>query len=202
MPDTGGESLSARKAALREAMRRRRGQVTADWAAEASAQLAGRVLALPEMRDARVVMGYLAMPGEASVDGVLERLVKAGVRVCVPAPHGQPREYDPAWLPPAGDMGHGQWGIREPLHPDWVGDATIDVVLVPGLAFDASGGRLGHGRGFYDRMLARLGRRARCRVGVAFGFQVVEAVPCGVGDLGMDAVVVETGVFRCGPGGR
>ena len=72
----------------------------------------------------------------------------------------------------------------------------IDTVLVPGVAFDARGGRLGHGKGFYDRMLARLGGRARCRIGVAFGFQIVEAVPCGPHDIRMEAVVVEARVYR------
>ena len=190
-------ALHGGKAALRDALRARRATLDPTWAAEAAERIAERLLDLPEVRAAHVLMGYLAVPGEAGVDAVLRAAQAADIRVCVPAAHGA-QEYDPAWLP--GDeaaLRAGAWGIREPASPDWVdGDTVIDVVLVPGVAFDAHGGRLGHGKGFYDRMLARLGGRVRCRIGVAFGFQIVEAVPCGPRDVRMEAVVVEARVHR------
>ena len=193
-----GDSLAARKAALREAMRAQRLALAPEFLRAANPRIAERVMALPEWRTARVVMGYLSMPGEASVDALLQAARLAGRRVCIPAPHGAPREYDPAWLPEDDGLQAGAWGIREPRCPEWVGGVDIDVVLVPGVAFDPRGGRLGHGRGFYDRMLARLGAHARCRIGVGFSFQLVEAVPCGTADVRMDAVVVETGMHRNG----
>lgn len=193
--------LARRKAALREAIRGRRIALDAGWTGAASRRLGDHLLALPELQGVRVVMGYMAMPGEANIDGVLQVLQARGTRVCIPAPHGRPREYDPAWLPPPEGFDAGQWGIREPAHPDWVGETRIDVVLVPGVAFDTRGGRMGHGRGFYDRMLTRLGGRVGSRIGVAFAFQVVESVPCGEHDVRMDAVAVETGVLRVGASG-
>lgn len=189
-------ALDSGKAALREALRARRAAVDPAWAEEAGNRIGERLLDLPEVRSARVLMGYLAVPGEAGIDAVLRAVQAAGVRVCVPAAHGT-REYEPAWLPADEAMQAGAWGIREPACPEWVAaDEVIDVVLVPGVAFDSHGGRLGHGKGFYDRMLARLGGRARCRIGVAFGFQIVEAVPCGPRDVRMEAVVVEARVYR------
>jgi len=185
------------KAALRETLRARQTALDPAWAEESAERIAERLLDLPEVQSARVLMGYLAVPGEARIDAVLRAMQAAGSRVCVPAARGMPREYEPAWLPADDALRTGAWGIREPAAPDWVGaDTTIDVVLVPGVAFDARGGRLGHGKGFYDRMLARLGGRARCRIGVAFGFQIMEAVPCGPRDVRMEAVVVEARVYR------
>ena len=191
------DALLGRKDALRAALRARRAMTDPAWAEEADRRIGERLLELPEVRSARVLMGYLAVPGEAGVDAVLRAVQAAGIRVCVPAAHGKPREYDPAWLPAGEALHAGTWGIREPARPEWVGaDTMIDVVLVPGVAFDARGGRLGHGKGFYDRMLARLGARAGRRIGVAFGFQIVEAVPCGPRDISMDAVVIEDRVHR------
>ncbi len=189
-------ALGREKAALRAMIRDRRQALTPDWVAATSARLGERLTDLPEIRKARVVLGYLALPGEASIDGLLRALQARGTRVCVPAAHGEPREYDAAWLPDESGLTVGPWGVREPARPEWVGDERIDVVLVPGVAFDAHGGRLGHGKGYYDRMLARIGARAGYRVGIAFGFQIVAAVPCGPRDVRMDAVVSETGVLR------
>ena len=189
--------LKSAKDGLRAALRARQAALDPAWAEEAGERIGERLLGLPEVRAAHVLMGYLALPGEARVDAVLRVVQAAGIRVCVPAAHGTPREYDPAWLPADEALRAGAWGIREPACPEWVApDLAIDVVLVPGVAFDARGGRLGHGKGFYDRMLARLGGRARCRIGVAFGFQVVETVPCGPRDVSMEAVVVEARVYR------
>ncbi len=190
-------ALKMAKDALRERLRTRRAALDAAWTEEAGAQIDERLLDLPEVRAAHVLMGYLAVPGEVRVDAVLRAAEAAGIRVCVPAAHGTPREYDPAWLPADEGLRAAAWGIREPACPEWVAaDTAIDVVLVPGVAFDAHGGRLGHGKGYYDGLLARLGARARCRIGVAFGFQLVEAVPCGPRDVRMDAVVVEARVYR------
>ncbi len=189
-------ALQASKDALRVVRRARRAALGPEWVAEASARLGERLMALPELRAARTVMGYLALPGEANVDAVLRALQAAQVRVCVPAAHGTPREYDPAWLPPDADLVRGVWGVREPANPAWAVEGQIDVALVPGVAFDARGGRLGHGKGYYDRMLARLGRRVTWRLGVAFEFQLAEDVPCGPRDERMDAVVSEAGVYR------
>jgi 5-formyltetrahydrofolate cyclo-ligase len=78
-----------------------------------------------------------------------------------------------------------------------VGEILVpDMLLIPLLAFDASGGRLGYGGGFYDRTLAAL--PARLRVGCAFAVQQVDAVPVGPYDIRLDVVATEDGIVRCG----
>lgn len=89
------------------------------------------------------------------------------------------------------DIGRGYFGIDEPLpHCDSVDLATIDWVLVPGVAFDLSGHRIGYGGGFYDRLLPALRRDAR-RIAGAFELQIVERIPAAAHDVQVDAMVTE-----------
>ena len=79
---------------------------------------------------------------------------------------------------------------------DWL-DAELDLLLVPLVAFDAYGRRLGHGRGYYDRMLSRC---PGLKVGVAFEVQRMTAVPTEAHDVGLDLVVTEARVYHPGKG--
>lgn len=94
-----------------------------------------------------------------------------------------------------GMLERGAFGVFEPGLECPVRDAKADVVLVPGLAFDRKGGRLGRGKGYYDRLLERVGG---VRVGVCFEGQVLEAVPCEPHDQRMDFLVTPGGLTACG----
>jgi 5,10-methenyltetrahydrofolate synthetase len=97
------------------------------------------------------------------------------------------------------DLVPGVFGIREPVpsacEPAALG--TVDFVLVPGVAFDARGGRIGHGAGYYDRLLAGAGPGARL-VAAAFEVQIVDAVPMEPHDRRLDLVVTERHAYRAG----
>jgi len=97
---------------------------------------------------------------------------------------------------PQTDVGPGQFGIREPKAgcPE-IPLERVGLVLVPGVAFDLRGGRLGRGRGFYDRLLAQV-QGTKC--GVAFDEQIVEAVPTGKLDVQMDFILTPTQCVKCG----
>ena len=79
------------------------------------------------------------------------------------------------------------FGIPEPVGEEFTDYAAIDVVVVPGVAFDAKGNRLGRGRGYYDRILRETGETKK--IGVCFDFQFVESVPTEPFDVLMDAVL-------------
>lgn len=122
-----------------------------------------------------LVMGYCPLPDEPDVTPILETLLESGYRLCLPrvTPHGGMEAREVAGLAGAeGDGGliGGAWGLREPA-PDCplVDPLAIRLVLVPGRAFTASGARLGRGKGFYDRFLARTPAR---RVALAFRCQM------------------------------
>lgn len=187
------------KQLMRDRMRSLRRELGADWIAAASAQIRKTVEALPEFASARSVACYLALPHEVQTKELVERCWRDGKKVCVPAARG--KGYVLAWLAQGGATKQGRFGIPEPARIRTALPGEVDLIVVPAVAFDAAGRRLGHGGGHYDRLLAA------CRglkVGVAFEAQVVEDVPCGPRDVGVDLVVTERNVYppRGVPRGR
>lgn len=173
-------ALGARRRALPEADRRRR-------SAAAVRHLAG----LPELGSPGTVALYAALPDEADPGPVRARLEARGCRI------GLPRVRDDGALDVVAADGPLEPGFRGVLEPG--GEPLplhgIDVVVVPGVAFDRDGGRLGRGGGHYDRLLGALPASAT-RVGFAFAFQLVDHVPLLDHDQPVDVIVTDEEVVR------
>ncbi len=183
------------KDSVRNVMRKRRASLDPAWVLAQSRLIADRVIALPEFQRAEVVLGYLSLPGEVAVDGILAAAWKAGKRVAVPAVRDD-GEYMPAWLTPNESLTPKGFKVRQPVTPFWAKPDGYGLVVVPGVAFTAAGARLGHGKGFYDRMLARLAKKVACKVGVCFSFQLAPDLPVTETDVGMNVVVTEDQNYR------
>ncbi|MFJ9537159.1 5-formyltetrahydrofolate cyclo-ligase [Streptomyces sp. NPDC101225] len=198
-----GRAAEPDKRMLRRELLAVRGRLTADDVREAAAALAARALELPELAGARTVAAYVSVGGEPGTLALLDALRARDVRVLLPA---LLPDNDLDWGAYAGEgsltqVRHGgKMALFEPsgerLGPDAVTGA--DVVLLPGLAVDARGMRLGRGGGSYDRVLARL-ERAGARpalVVLLYGSEVVERVPEEEHDRPVHAVVTPSGVRR------
>lgn len=177
------------KRALREAMRMH-GRALAPGAAavggEQVARLVGARLAALGLGPGAVAILFASIPGEIDTAPLARALAAGGVRVGWPRVDGD--ELDLRFAAAADLRPAGRFRIPEPPHDAApVPDEAIDVVFVPGLAFDALGGRLGHGRAYYDRLLARV-PRAR-RVGLALAHQVVPRVPVEPHDARLDLLI-------------
>jgi 5-formyltetrahydrofolate cyclo-ligase len=135
-----------------------------------SVLLWGQLAALPRYRSAQVVMAFASMPNEPDTDGLLMRLASDGKTVVLP----RMEDDEIVARLPGERLVAARWGIREPTG-DAVDPSTIDLVVVPGLAFNESGARLGHGKGYYDRFLPTAGRALW--VGVGFAEQLVDVLP-------------------------
>lgn len=188
MPST----ITAEKARLR--------RQALDWLATLSSQarIAGdealfrRFLALPQIESVRTVLLYHGMDTEPDTVRLLSPLWDMGKQVCLPRclPGNQ---MEARLVQRDSTLVRHPYGMLEPgpdcplIPPD-----QIDLVLVPGLAFDRSGGRLGRGGGYYDRWLAGFSgiTAALCRDGL-----LMEAIPRLPHDLGVDLVVTETGLY-------
>jgi 5-formyltetrahydrofolate cyclo-ligase len=190
------ESLVRRKAALRAEQRRRRGALDARDAAAAAEAVADRIvreLRLPP----GIVSGYWPLADEFDPRPAMARLARLGHPLALPRVQGwgQPLAFH-AWQP--GDqLLAGPFQVMEPR-----ADAplvTPDILLVPLLAFDRTGRRLGYGAGYYDMVLRdlRAHRPAPFAIGVAFAAQEVAEVPTGRRDQLLDTVVTEQGVHCC-----
>lgn len=175
--------INAAKMELRERMR---AAFDNDTHAEASAVICGKLRALPEWRAARVVMAFAPLGDEPNI----EPLLCATRTTALPRWTGD--GYEPARVSSLIDDLHlGQFGVREPKPKcaamDW---SEIDVMLVPGLAFDAEGNRLGRGGGFYDRLLdSARAKGSVTAIGVAFDWQRVNSVPVEKHDRKLNLVI-------------
>lgn len=150
---------------------------------------------------ARTVLGYLGDEFEPSLDALLARAIAGGKAVVAPRMDWDARTMDARRLASLDEVEVRRHGIREPLDScDVVEVASIDLALVPGLAFDRRGGRLGRGAGYYDRFLKGLTGRAR-RVGICFAAQLVEQVPTEAHDARMDGLVAGEVFMLFGRGG-
>jgi 5-formyltetrahydrofolate cyclo-ligase len=143
----------------------------------------------------KVLAGYMPMRTEISpLAAMRAHAVTGAVSVPVIQAKAQPLRF--ARWTPDGTMVAGEFGAQVPGHLEWVEPA---VLIVPLVAFDRRGGRLGYGGGFYDRTLA--GLRARgpvLAVGFAFAAQEAEALPLEATDQPLDLIVTESEVITCG----
>lgn len=185
---------------LRRKIRHDLAALSSDDRDVANRAIAERVQSLREWREAPLVLGYLAMRREASVDSLLGAALAEGKRVAVPTVSGNRivfREIDSA----EGPFRQGAYGIREP-HPERpaveVTDLEGGVLLVPGLGFDESGARLGRGGGYYDRLLEQR-PRAVVTVGIAFAAQLQPSIPTDEHDCAVDLLVTDGAVYRFRP---
>jgi len=161
--------------------------------AQWSEQAATRIQSLEAFRRAKVVACYLAMPHEVQTAPLLVACRRLGQRVCVPAFDDRSGCYRLAWLTTNDILAPGRWQVPEPIEPNWIAQPeTVDVVIVPGLAFDATGRRLGHGSGGFDRLLEKL---TAFKIGLAFAAQMKPRVAVEPHDIPMDAVVTEKEIY-------
>lgn len=181
------------KAELRRRALARRGELSPEARAAYSRSICRRLQSLPELRRAKTVLSYMAMATEADLTALHETLWAAGVRLCFPVTRGQGR-MEAVACGRSGPWNKGPFGIREPAGEEAVPPEEIDAVLVPCVAFDETGTRLGHGGGYYDRYLPRCAGAAA--ILVAFEAQRLEALPREDWDVPMPVTVTEQGVFR------
>jgi 5-formyltetrahydrofolate cyclo-ligase len=172
---------------LRRSAREKRRVLADEGFALAIASFAEDLPVTPGM----IVGGYHALPEEADPSLLLARLVELGCQAAFPrvTARDQPLEFH--HVPDGEVLEPGSFGIPEPLR-HWP-KARPALLLVPLLAFDAEGYRLGHGGGFYDRTLALLKVPA---IGIAYAGQEVASLPRGPHDMALNMVVTEQGIRR------
>ena len=182
------------KCALRKTMKALRREVTPEYRASYSSLVCERILERDDVRRAverrGVFAAYLASQQEIDLSCLIQRLWAAGCRVVVPA--WRDGTYRLADYSPETRLKQGPMGILEPEAQedgaDLAGECEIDVWIVPGLAFSRSGARLGYGGGWYDRFLSEASSGA-IAVGVAYPFQIVNALPLERHDIPLTDVV-------------
>ncbi|MHC5002708.1 MAG: 5-formyltetrahydrofolate cyclo-ligase [Planctomycetota bacterium] len=180
------------KADLRSRMRAHMRAMPEQRRHEASAAACSRLVKLEAFQHASVVMLYMPLATEVDLTPAAVRCFQLGKTVCVPKVDWERRDMAAVEVSSFDDhvMDIDEHGLRSPHRGHPLLPKSIDLVVVPGLAFDAHGNRLGRGGGYYDRFLRRL-RHAATTVGLAFDFQIVDLVPADDRDMSVDLVVTE-----------
>jgi 5-formyltetrahydrofolate cyclo-ligase len=191
--------MSEAKTALRAAQVARRDGLTAEQRAVATAAIVARVRSLPAWQRARGVLSYMAFGSELDLYALHRELQQQGRLLVAPRVPAQGRALELRQVVDlTQDLAPSRWGIPEPL-PDLcplVDPAQIDLVLVPGVAFDRTGNRLGYGAGFYDRLFQRLPPSA-LRVACVQEALLVDRVPAEPHDAPVDLLVTESMALVC-----
>jgi 5-formyltetrahydrofolate cyclo-ligase len=185
-------SLKTEKRALRAEVVARRAAMSAE-ARRIASERACDHLARLLLPSPGVVTAFMSLEGEIDIGPAIAAVHRAGVPLALPVVTGKGQKLTFRHFAPGDPLAAGTWNIPEPL-PE-APEAVPDVIVVPLVAFDGNGGRLGYGAGFYDRTLAFWRARKPVRaVAFAFACQAVEAVPREAHDEPLDAIVTENGV--------
>ena len=178
---------------IRSEVRKKRRAVSGISVAEMSLRICEKIIALPEYLRARRILCYATLPEEVQTRGILWAIHHSGREL-----------YMPVWRPDGGmdavrvteetAMEPDRMGIDTPVSGETLPPEKLDLVLVPGVAFDQSGNRLGFGKGYFDRFLAK----CRCpAVGLAYELQLVDAIEARPHDVPMNRIVTERAVYDC-----
>jgi 5-formyltetrahydrofolate cyclo-ligase len=191
-------TVAAEKAALRVTMIASRCSISEKSRAEMSKAIAEYVINLAEVVNSCHIHIYLSIQAlaEVSTSVIVDRLTAMNKKIFVPVIRND--ELLTAAFRKGELVRPAQFGQPEPQKPSIVDESNLDVILMPLLAFDERGFRIGYGKGFYDRFLQRLSRQGITprRIGLSFLQQKVDAVPADSWDEPLDAVVHEEGITR------
>jgi 5-formyltetrahydrofolate cyclo-ligase len=183
------------KSTLRRALKATLAAINPTDRMNASQRLTNHLLASDLYQSANTILAYAALPNEISLDLFITTALAEGKRVCIPAIDWDAKSMAPAQIRNLDtDLEIGRYGVRAALSSCPLVELNdIDLILIPGLAFDRSFNRLGRGAGFYDRMIESLPSPRPLLVGVCFSCQIVDAVPTEPHDHPMDRVITEIG---------
>jgi len=170
----------------------KRAELTPQQVSSQSSLLQRRFLALPEFQRASLLALYAPIRHEVETAAVAGVALAAGKSLLYPAVVGNDLQF--RRVAGLGELTRGRFGIPEPAG-EVCDPGQADLIVVPGVAFDLCGRRIGYGKGFYDRTLHRLERTGRL-VGFCYEFQLVEEIVGEPHDVTMDLIVTESRVVR------
>ena len=179
------------KAQLRQSLRNGLLEMSPEMRRHKSVQACSNLVSLALFKDASTIMLFLSLPYEVDTTDAIEQAWSMGKTVAVPRTSWKHKRMDPVRIESFEDeFSVSTFGLRNPVSPAVVPLEQIDLVVTPGLGFDAQGNRLGQGGGYYDRFLCLPQLKAR-RCGFAFEQQVVPYVPTEETDQVMEFLVTD-----------
>lgn len=176
------------KEELRRSVRRLKQQYTPAQLEQLSQAVIARLR--PRLVEAQTILAYYSLPDEVCTHQLIDELIAEGKTVLLPKVLDADRMELRRYTGPH-DLTEGAYGIMEPVGEPFTDYALIDIALIPGMAFDAAGHRLGRGRGYYDRFLNSQWSMVNGQwlIGLCFDFQKVPVLPSDDHDIPVDIVI-------------
>lgn len=183
-----------RKKILREEAKRKRSELTLRDIKEKSRKICE--LTLSSLNGCKTIMVYASKEPEVDTGPLISELLSRGIRVVVPIIERKTTSLRLSYLEDPCHLVESTFSVPEPIGNELPADAgDVETIVIPMLAFDTRGNRLGYGAGYYDRFLSsHSGIR---RIGLAFSCQEADSLPADENDIRMDMVITEKGCIRC-----
>jgi 5-formyltetrahydrofolate cyclo-ligase len=192
-------SIKMDKFAVRQDMKRRRDAMSMDDVLNFSRAVEERLFAFKGFTDCQNIMFFLSFGNEVRTDEMIKRALKGCKQVYVPRLIARERRMEVCEIRVINQQFElGSYDIREPSRRNSkvVSPSIIDVVIVPGLAFDRSGRRIGYGGGYFDWLFKQLPDEA-LRLGVAYEFQILDSIPQNSWDERVQSIFTENNSINC-----
>lgn len=174
------------KSELRKHVRELKRQYSEEQLRQLSEPIIEALMADKHIKEAKTLLLYYSLPDEVFTHSLCDKLLERGLTVLLPVVIGEGemrlRRYEGRQ-----SMKSDRYNIMEPQGPEYADYRQIDTAIVPGMAFDNRGNRLGRGKGYYDRFLPKIPQAFK--IGLCFHFQMVESVPSEATDIMMDKVI-------------
>ncbi|MGN0108430.1 MAG: 5-formyltetrahydrofolate cyclo-ligase [Hominilimicola sp.] len=178
---------------LREEMRAKRRALTSNEVKQLSEKIRNFLFTLDCVKNAKTVCTFLSSFKEPDTMLIVKWLLEKKSKVIVPISDTETTTLSLSYIEIMDNLAKGAYGILEPSVIRPADERDIDVILVPGLAFDRHGGRMGFGKGYYDRLLET--SRA-IKIGLCYDFQLFDTIPTQSHDIPMDFIVTEKEIYE------
>lgn len=178
---------------IRSAVKAKRRMLTPEQINEWSGRITEHILSLDCYRHAGTVMSYLSAFKEPSTGGIISHMFKDNKSIVVPVTDTDTFTITPSYLTSPDKLVRGAYGIMEPAECIKARISDIDLALIPGIAFDTSGARIGFGKGYYDRFLSAF---SGIKAGLCYDFQLLGYVPSSPHDIKMDIIITEKRILQ------
>jgi 5-formyltetrahydrofolate cyclo-ligase len=185
-------SISDKKEIRKEIFRQLREQAPS-LRRDRSRKVQEALLSSREFLESKLIMTYVSLPAEVDTRYFIEEALKRGKRIAAPCIDKESETIIASELSSIDDLAKGPYGIYEPK-----GGAAraiplkeINLVVVPGIAFDKRNYRLGRGKGYYDKFLADEDLSSSSKIGLAFSFQIVDSLPLAPHDMPVSRVITD-----------
>lgn len=181
------------KKVVRKEILKKRDMLSGEQVEKLSNQIQSNILCWDKFNEASTIMVYSNYKNEVSTKHINETILKLNKRLILPKVIKETRDILPCLVTEFNELTPGVYGIYEPDGSRIIQRNEIDLVIVPGVAFDINGDRIGHGAGYYDRFLRGYNG---IKAGICYEFQIVENAYPDQYDIKMDYIITEVGIRK------